>query len=73
MRWLIRPHCPVAIIRTSREAAESDSDWIAVVVDASAVSDAVLEHGFREARLRQAPILALRVWRWAQTAIPTSR
>jgi nucleotide-binding universal stress UspA family protein len=64
-------HCPVAIIRTaSREAAESDSDWIAVVVDDSAGNDAVLEHGFREARLRQAPILALGVWQWGLGEIP---
>jgi len=65
-----KAHCPVAIIRTSREAAQSDSDWIAVVVNDSAANDAVLEHGFREARLRQAPILALGAWRWGLGEIP---
>ncbi len=62
--------CPAAIIRTNRDAATSDSDWIAVVVDDSPGNDAVLEHGFREARLRKAPILALGVWRWGLGEIP---
>ncbi len=65
-----KSHCPVAIIRCSREAAESDSGHIAVVVDESPGNDAVLEHGFREARLRQAPILAMGVWRWGFGEIP---
>jgi nucleotide-binding universal stress UspA family protein len=65
-----KAHCPVAIIRTSREAQQSDSGWIAVVVDDSPGNDAVLEHGFREARLREAPILALGVWRWGLGEIP---
>jgi hypothetical protein len=30
----------------------------------------VLEHGFREARLRKAPILAMGVWRWGFGEIP---
>ena len=65
-----KAHCPVAIIRPSREAAQSASGWIAVVVDESSDNDAVLDHGFREARLRQAPILALGVWRWGLGEIP---
>jgi nucleotide-binding universal stress UspA family protein len=65
-----KAHCPVAIIRTNREAQESDSGWIAVVVDDSPGNDAVLEHSFREARLRKAPILALGVWRWGLGEIP---
>ena len=63
-------HCPVAIIRTDREAGESHSGSIAVVVDDSPGNDAVLEHGFREARLRKAPILAMGVWRWGFGEIP---
>ncbi|HWS94177.1 MAG TPA: universal stress protein, partial [Mycobacterium sp.] len=51
-------------------AAESDSGYIAVVVDGSPGNDAVLEHGFREARLRKAPILALGGWRWGLGEIP---
>lgn len=65
-----KAHCPVAIIRSDRGAAESDSGYIAVVVDGSPGNDAVLEHGFREARLRKAPILALGGWRWGLGEIP---
>ncbi|MGO9928068.1 MAG: universal stress protein [Mycobacterium sp.] len=65
-----KAHCPVAIIRSSREAAASDSGYIAIVVDDSPGNDAVLELGFREARLREAPILALGVWRWGLGEIP---
>jgi hypothetical protein len=57
-------HCPVAVARSNREAGKSPSGWIAVVVDDSPGNDAVLEYGFREARLRNAPILAMGVWRW---------
>ena len=66
-------HCPAAIIRTNHDAATSDSDWIAVVVDDSPGNDAVLEHGFREARLRETPILALGVWRWGLGEISYKR
>ena len=60
--------CPVAVVRG--EPAESDSGYVAVVVDDSPGNDAVLEQGFREARLRGAPILALGVWRWGLGEIP---
>ncbi len=60
--------CPVAIVRSS--GRKSDPGWVAVVVDDSPANDAVLEHGFREARLRRAPILALGVWRWGLGEIP---
>jgi nucleotide-binding universal stress UspA family protein len=63
-------HCPVAIIRSNRQGAESDSGYVAVVVDESRCNDAVLEQGFREARLRGAPILALGVWRGGLAEIP---
>lgn len=65
-----KAHCPVAVIRANREAAESHSGSIAVVVDDSPDNDIVLEHGFREARLRKAPILAMGVWRWGFGEIP---
>ena len=42
-----KAHCPVAIIRNDREARESRSGSIAVVVDDSPGNDAVLEHGFQ--------------------------
>ena len=57
-------HCPVAVIRSTGDGDQSHSGSIAVVVDESPGNDRVLEHGFREARLREAPILALGVWRW---------
>jgi nucleotide-binding universal stress UspA family protein len=63
-------HCPVAVIRGNREAGESPSGWIAVVVNDLPGNDAVLECGFKEARLRTAPILAMGVWRWGFGEIP---
>ena len=62
--------CPVAVIRSNHEAEEVPSGSIAVVVDESPDNDAVLEYGFKEARLRNAPILALGVWRWGFGEIP---
>jgi len=41
-----------------------------VVVDDSPHNDSVLEHGFREAQLRNAPILAMGVWRRGFGEIP---
>lgn len=63
-------HCPVAVIRTNREADEPPSGSIAVVVDDKPGNDAVLEHGFGEALLRKAPILAMGAWRWGFGEIP---
>jgi len=63
-------HCPVAVIRSNHDTRTSPSGSVAVVVDDSATNDAVLEHGFREAELRGAPILAMGVWRWGFGEIP---
>ncbi len=68
-----KAHCPVAIIRSSHDAATSDGGYVAVAVEESPANDAVLEHGFREARLRKAPILAMGVWRWGLGEIPYSQ
>lgn len=65
-----KAHCPVAVIR---HGAKRDDAFVAVAVGESASSDAVLEHGFREARLRAAPILAMGVWRWGLGEIPYSQ
>ncbi|GFG79181.1 universal stress protein [Mycobacterium paragordonae] len=65
--------CPAAVIRTNRGAATPDAGSIAVVVDESPDNDLVLQHGFREAALRAAPILALGVWRWGFGEIPYSQ
>ncbi|MDT5138746.1 MAG: hypothetical protein QOD58_3008 [Mycobacterium sp.] len=64
-----KAHCPAAIIRNNHGPAVADG-WIAVVVDDSPGNDAVLEYGFREARLRQGSILALGCWRWGLGEIP---
>ncbi|OBG68802.1 universal stress protein [Mycobacterium sp. E3305] len=66
-----KAHCPVAVIRS--RGAEPDDGFVAVAVGESAGNDAVLEHGFREARLREAPILAMGVWRWGLGEIPYSQ
>ena len=63
-------HCPVAVIRSVGNSDKPHAGSIAVVVDESPDNDAVLEQGFREARLRQAPILALGVWRLGLGEIP---
>ncbi|MGB9305663.1 MAG: universal stress protein [Mycobacterium sp.] len=65
-----KAHCPVAVIRTDREAGEQPSGSVAVVVNDSPGNDAVLDCAFNEARLRQAPILAMGVWRWGLGEIP---
>jgi len=62
--------CPVAIIRSDRQGGKPASGYVAVVVDDSPATDPVLDQGFREARLRQAPILAMGVWRWGLGEIP---
>lgn len=57
-----RARCPVAIIRSDGQRCAERQ--IAVVVDRHTDSDDVVHHAFEEARLRQASILALGVWRW---------
>lgn len=65
--------CSVAVVRHDRDADASASGYIAVAVADSADNDGVLEFGFREARLRSAPILAMGVWRWGFGEIPYRR
>lgn len=63
-------YCPVAIIRSRRHAAPSDSGWIAVVVDDDPDNDAVVAQAMREAKLRKASLLAIGVWRSDLGEIP---
>jgi nucleotide-binding universal stress UspA family protein len=56
-----KAYCPVAIIRTPRNAPTSGSDWIVVVVEDRADNESVIEHAMDEARLRGAPVLAVGV------------
>lgn len=65
-----RASCPVAVIRSAPDGEPTSPGWVAVVVDDSPENDSVLEHGFKEARLRDAPILALGVWRLGLGEIP---
>jgi nucleotide-binding universal stress UspA family protein len=51
-------HCPVAVIQVHGHAAV-DGRWIITLVDDLLSSDAVLHEAKREARLRDAPLLAL--------------
>lgn len=65
-----KARCPMAVIRNHRDIAEPDGKYIAVAVEGSVGDDAVLEEGFRQARLRDAPILAMGMWRWGFGEIP---
>lgn len=65
-----KAHCPVAIVGTDHDVSAPSSGWVTVAADDSPSNDVVLEHGFREARLRKAPILALGDWRWEVGGVP---
>ena len=62
-------HCPVAVIRSVDDVL-SNGDRIAVVVDAEPGNDAVVQYALEEARLRNAVLVALGVWRWDLGAMP---
>lgn len=55
-------HCPVAIIRRDVPAKKHDDAWIAVIMDDSPDSDAVLATAVEQARLRHTGLLTLQVW-----------
>jgi len=59
-------HCPVAIVRDTDRGPLPETGFIAVVVDDKAGNDEVMRWAMEEARVRRAPVLALRVGRWAQ-------
>ncbi|ACC40526.1 Universal stress protein [Mycobacterium marinum] len=54
-----KAHCPVAVIRSNSDQPPPDINWIVVRVTDAPDNDAVIEYAAHEARLRQAPILAL--------------
>ena len=58
-------HCPVAIIRRGDESPASEAGLIAVVVDDRPGNRDVVRCAMEEARVRQAPVLALCVGRRA--------
>lgn len=54
-----KAHCPVAVMRSKVDQPASDINWIVVRMTDAPDNEAVLEYAAREAKLRQAPILAL--------------
>ena len=56
-----KAYCPVAIIRSPHKAPPSGPDWIVVAVHGHADDESVIEYAMNEARLRNAPVLAVGV------------
>jgi nucleotide-binding universal stress UspA family protein len=66
--------CPVAIIRRFGDGPLPESGFIAVVVDDEPDNPEVMQWAMEEARLRRAPVLALRVGRcWGHFEIGDQR
>lgn len=55
-------HCPVAVVRNSGRPAGAGPGWVAVELDETPDSAAVLQFGIEEARLRGAPLRVLGAW-----------
>ena len=53
----------VAIIRSPHSAPASGVDWIVVVAEDRADNESVIEQAMQEARLRNAPVRAVGVWK----------
>ena len=54
-----KAHCPVAIIRPPEEQPRHAINWVVVEVNKQPDNEAVVEVAIQEAKLRQAPVLAL--------------
>ena len=54
-----KAHCPVAIIRPQEEQPRHAINWVVVEVNEQPDNEAVVEVAIQEAKLRQAPVLAL--------------
>jgi nucleotide-binding universal stress UspA family protein len=54
-------YCPAAIIRSPHIPPAFGPDWIVVAVQGQADDESVIEHALAEARLRNAPVLAVGV------------
>jgi nucleotide-binding universal stress UspA family protein len=65
--------CPVAIIRCTEGGPLPEAGFIALVVDDRPGNDDVVQWAMEEARVRRAPVLALRTRRWAKFAIADER
>ena len=55
-------HCPVAIIRMPHSTASANGRWVVAEMRDSPDTDAVLDQGFAEALLRDAPLRILLTW-----------
>ena len=54
-----KAHCPVAIIRPQEEQPRHAINWVVVEVNEQPDNEAVVEVAIQEAKLRQAPVLAV--------------
>ena len=54
-----KAHCPVAIIRPPEEQPRHAINWVVVEVNEQPDNEAVVEVAIQEAKLRQAPVLAV--------------
>ena len=52
-------HCPVAVIRPQEEQPGDAINWVIVEVNEQPDNEAVVEAAIQEAKLRQAPVLAV--------------
>lgn len=55
-------HCPVVVIRGEDADRRPERDPVVVGVDGSPLSERALAHGFEEADLRGAPLIAVHTW-----------
>ena len=56
--------CPVAIIRRTHDRPLPAAGFIAVILDGQPGNDEAMRCAMEEARIRQAPVLALGTWPW---------
>jgi nucleotide-binding universal stress UspA family protein len=54
-----KAHCSVAIIRPQEDHTRREINWIVVAINDEPDNEVVVEHAMQEAKLRQAPVLAL--------------
>ena len=58
-----KAHCPVVVVRYPSEAgSEQSSAWVVVGIDERPEDEQVINHALDEARLRDAPVLAVGTW-----------
>lgn len=63
MTVAVNAHCPVAVIRSSADRPAAATGWIIAAIGHDLDDDKVLQYAMSEARIRQAPVLAVGVWR----------